>query len=199
MSTAKKLQIAEQEYLDGEQHSDIKHEFIDGNVYAMTGTSDDHNLIAGNVFAEFRQHLKAKPCKVFFADVMLKADTNIYYPDVMVICETNDADTSHVKHSPTVIVEVLSPSTRRTDITIKKIAYLNLPSLQEYILIEQDKCEIVVFRRSENWASTYYVIGDVVTLDSIDVSLSVEEIYERVVNNDITAFLAEKDEESKNV
>jgi hypothetical protein len=64
--------------------------------------------------------------------------------------------------------------------------------LQEYILIEQDKCEVVVFRRSENWASTYYVIGDVITLDSVGVSISVEEIYERVDNDDMVNWLAEK-------
>lgn len=192
MDNKHKLLVTEQEYLDGEQHSEIKHELIDGQVYAMTGTTDDHNRISDNVFGEIRQQLKGQPCEAFFADIQLKVSVGYFYPDVMVICDANDADTPRIKHAPSVVIEVLSRSTRRTDITTKKMAYLNLPSLQEYVLIEQDKCEVVVFRRSENWASTYYVIGDVLTLDSIGVSISVEEIYQRVENDDMVAFLAEK-------
>jgi Uma2 family endonuclease len=192
MNTAHKLSITEQEFVDGEQNAQVKHEFIDGQVYAMTGTTDDHNSISGNIYVAMHQQLRGQPCKPFIADVMVKAGTNMFYPDVMVICEADDADTSRVKHAPTVIVEVLSRSTRRTDITTKKIAYMNLPSLQEYLLVEQDKCEITVFRRNESWASTYYVIGDKVTLDSIDVTLTVEDIYERVNNDDMQVFLAEK-------
>ncbi|MFT4926051.1 MAG: Uma2 family endonuclease [Phenylobacterium sp.] len=193
MSTAKKLLITEQEYLDGEMISDIKHEFIDGQVYAMTGTSDDHNRISVNVLSELRQQLKGQLCEPFIADMMLKTDENIFYPDVMVICQPDEADTKLVKHSPTVIVEVLSPSTRRTDVTIKKSAYLSLPSLQEYVVIEQDKCEIQVFRRSNNWVSAYYFLGDEIVFESIGVSLPVEEIYDRVINEDMTVFLAQSE------
>jgi Uma2 family endonuclease len=193
MSTAQQLQITEQEFLEGECVTQVKHEFIDGQVYAMTGTTDDHNSISGNVFAALHRQLLGQVCRPYFADVMLKADSSLFYPDVMVVCDKDDADTARVKHAPTIIVEVLSRSTRKTDITTKKIAYLKLPSLQEYILIEQDKCEVVVFRRSENWASTYYVIGDVVTLESIGVSLSVEEIYAWVNNDDMIKFLADKE------
>lgn len=192
MSTAQKLLMTEQEYLAGEQRSEIKHEFIDGQVYAMTGTSDDHNRIAVNILSELRQQLKGQTCEPFMADVMLKAGTHIFYPDVIVICQANEADTKLVKHSPTLVVEVLSPSARKTDITIKKNAYLNLPSLQEYVLIEQDKCEIQVFRRSDNWLSKYYFLGDVITFNSIGTSVSVEEIYDRVENNDIATFLAQQ-------
>ena len=74
--------------------------------------------------------------------------------------------------------------------TLKKFSYLNIPSLQEYILIEQDKCEIEVFRRSQHWASTYYVLGDSITLESIDVTLSVAEIYESIENEDTVRFSA---------
>ena len=109
----------------------------------------------------------------------------------LVVCEEDKQDTSYVKHAPTIVIEVLSPSTRRTDVTIKKEAYLSLPSLQEYVLVEQDKCEIEVFRRKDSWASTYYVIGDTLTLESVDVILTVQEIYDRVLNDDMQKFLAE--------
>lgn len=195
---AYKLPVTEQEYLDGELQSEIKHEFIDGEVYALVegGTTDDHNRISGNIYVALHQQLRSQPCEAFIADVQLKAGLKYFYPDVMVICSTDDADTPRIKHAPTVVIEVLSSSTRRTDVTTKKMAYLNLPSLlpslKEYILVEQDKCEVEVFRRSESWASTYYVVGDVITLDSIGVSISVEEIYERVENDDMVAFMAKQ-------
>jgi Uma2 family endonuclease len=197
MNTAHKLPITEQDYLGGELASDLKHEFIDGQVYAMTGTSDDHNRISVNVLSEFRQQLKGQPCEPFMADMKLKAAENIYYPDVMVICQPDDADTKLVKHGPAIIVEVLSPSTRRTDLTIKKEAFLNLPSLQEYVVIEQASCQVLVFRRKDNWGASYYFLGDTIAFESIDVSLSVEEIYDRVVNDDMTAFLREKEIEAE--
>ncbi len=195
MNTAHKLPITEQDYLEGELASDLKHEFIDGQVYAMTGTSDDHNRISVNVLSEFRQQLKGQSCEPFMADMKLKAGENIYYPDVMVICESDDADTKLVKHGPAIIVEVLSPSTRRTDLTIKKEAFLSLPSLQEYVVIEQASCQVLVFRRKDNWRASYYFLGDTITFESIDISISVEEVYDRVVNDDITAFLAAREKE----
>ncbi len=191
-ATAIDLNLTEQAYLEGESLAEVKHEYIDGAAYAMAGASENHNTISGNVFGELRQRLKGKTCKSFIADMKVKAGANIFYPDVMVMCEADKADTELVKNAPTVIVEVLSAKTRKYDMTAKKMAYLNIPSLQEYLLIEQDKCEVEVFRRKDNWASTYYVLGDVITFDSIDASLSVEEIYDRVENDDIALFLAQK-------
>jgi Uma2 family endonuclease len=191
-STAMNMQLTEQAYLEGEALAQIKHEYIEGAAYAMAGASKNHNMIAGNIFAEFRQQLKVKTYSPFIADMKVKAGANIYYPDVMVVCEADDADTELVLHAPSIIVEVLSSRTRKYDMTAKKMAYLNVPSLQEYLLIEQDRCEVEVFRRSENWASTYYVLGDVITFDSVGVSVSVEEIYDRVDNGDIALFLAQK-------
>lgn len=186
------LSISEQDYLAGEQVSEVKHELINGQIYAMTGATDDHNRISGNIYAELRQQLKGSPCEAFIADMMLHVGKNYFYPDVMVICKASEHDTALIKHAPTVVIEVLSPSTRKTDVTSKKVNYLNLPSLQEYILVEQDKCEIEVFRKSQSWASTYYVLGDTIILGSIDVEISVEDIYERVQNDDMTSYRAQK-------
>ena len=189
MSTALKLNVSQQEYLAGERQSHIKHQYFNGNVYAMAGGSKDHNTICGNIFAEWRQQLKAQPCRPFIADVMVKAASNYFYPDVMVVYDEDKQDNQHLIHAPAIIVEVLSSSTRTHDLTLKKIAYLNLPSLQEYWLVEQDRCEIEVFRRSENWASTYYVAGDTITT-YLGMSLTVAEIYQGVENQQINQLLA---------
>lgn len=193
MSTAPKLNISEQEYLAGERQSQVKHQYINGSVYAMAGGTRDHNTICGNIFALFRQQLrqqlKPQPCRPYIADVMVKAANNYFYPDVMIVCDEDQQDNERLIHAPAIIVEVLSSSTRTHDLTLKKIAYLNLPSLQEYWLVEQDRCEIEVFRRSENWAATYYVAGDTIT-SYLGISLTVAEIYEGVENQQIIALLA---------
>lgn len=190
MSSALKLNISPQEYLKGERQAQSKHEYISGTVYAMAGGTKDHNTICGNIFGEWRQQLKGQPCRAYVADVMVKAANNYFYPDVMLVCDDDKQDNERLIHAPTIIVEVLSSSTRTNDLTLKKIAYLNLPSLQEYWLVEQDRCEIEVFRRSENWASTYYVAGDTIT-SAIGVSLTVADIYESVENQHINALLTQ--------
>ncbi len=150
MSTAQQRQIAEQEFLEGECEAEVKHELVDGRVYAMSTTTDVHNSITGNTFAQIWQQLKGQSREAFILSILLKAGNNYFYPDVMVTNGEDAADTPRVRNAPIVIIEVLSPSSRKTDITTKKTAYQNIPSLQEYILIEQDKCEVVVFRRNEN-------------------------------------------------
>lgn len=189
MSTAQNLQTTEVEYLEHQRANATKYQYIDGQMYAMAGGSEEHNSISGNVFAELRQKLKGDPCKPFMADMMLKAGGNYCYPDVMIICDPDERDDRYIKHSPAIIVEVLSKSTRKFDLTKKKLAYMNLPSLQEYVLIEQDKCEVEVFRRSQSWASSYYLLGDEIHFESVGVSLSVEDIYDTIENDDVSKFL----------
>jgi Uma2 family endonuclease len=123
----------------------------------------------------------------------VKAASNFYYPDVIVDCEF-DETTPYFTTTPKIIVEVLSRSTRRTDETTKRTAYLNIPSLQEYVLIEQDIVDVEVVRRSEGWLSRHYFMGDDVTFESIGLILSVEEIYHRVKNEDVTEYLNQKAE-----
>ena len=187
MSLAQKIipDISEHDYLEGELISDIKHEYIAGNVYAMAGASKNHERVLGNVFA---------------SDIKVKVENigiNYFYPDIMVSCDTEDNDSEYYINSPIIIVEVLSKSTRKNDLTTKKTAYLNIPSLQEYIIIEQDFCEVEVFRKNEYWNSTRYFLGDNITFNSIDITISVEDIYYQVKNEDIYSFLREKEIISK--
>src|SRR5437588_8261366 len=97
METASRpLSVTVEDYLAAEQHSDIRHEYIAGSVYAMAGASDRHNLISGNIYAPLHSHLRAKTCRVFMSDVKLRAQASgeniFYYPDLMVVCDSRDSD-----------------------------------------------------------------------------------------------------------
>lgn len=189
MSTAAQLDfISEQEYLAGEQISEIKYEYIDGYVYAMSGASNNHNLIAGNVFSTLANHLKKKPCRPYISDMKVKIGSRYFYPDVLVDCSNLTGD-SYYTEQPIILVEVLSKSTRRMDETTKRMTYMQIPSLQEYILIEQDFVDVEIIRRETGWLSEHYFLGDELTLSSIGLTLTVEDIYERVQNNDVKEWL----------
>ena len=185
------LKISEQDYLAGELVSDIKHEYLDGEVFAMVGATSNHNLLAGNVFLALGNHLKGKPCRPYIDSMKVKIDTKYFYPDVLVDCSNLSGQDSFTQ-APTLIVEVLSKSTQQYDKTFKLETYLTIPSLQEYILIEQDRAEIQVLRKSDGWKSHYYFLGDEVTFESVELTVSVEEIYDRIDNEDVQAWLEKK-------
>jgi Uma2 family endonuclease len=180
--------ISEAEYLVGELISEIKHEYIDGEVYAMAGASRSHERIAGNVFGQFFLHLRNMPCEPFSSDMKVKADGCFFYPDVSVVCDDKQGD-DYFTEAPIIIVEVLSKSTRRRDKSTKFQAYKTLPSLQEYVLIDQDFVEIEICRKSENWFPARYFLGDEVTFKSIGLTLSVADIYQRVDNEEMRDYL----------
>ena len=190
----KRHYFSEAEYLDFEQHSDTKYEYFDGGIFAMSGGSRNHHRLSGNVFGEIRNHLKGTPCEAFQSDMKVRADQGkkYFYPDVVVSCTKGDSD-SHFEESPRLIVEVLSNSTRKFDQTLKRLVYQNIPSLEEYVLIEQDRVEIQVFRKTEGWQSSYYYIDDDITFTSIGLTLPVLEIYQRVENDDMREFLAKQE------
>ncbi|MGZ5007521.1 MAG: Uma2 family endonuclease [Methylobacter sp.] len=180
--------ISEEAYLQGELTSEIKHEYIDGAVYAMTGASKNHQRITGNVSREFGNQLKNTPCEPFASDIKVKVGSKFFYPDVMVVCK-DDTGNDYYTENPVIIVEVLSKSTRRMDETAKKFAYQTLPTLKEYVLIEQDFVDVEVCRRSEGWISRHYFMGDSVTFESVGITLSVTDIYDRVENDDVSSFI----------
>lgn len=183
--------ITEQEYLQGELVAEFKHEFIDGEVYAMAEASEAHNLLSINILSELRTQLKGKPCRVFMADMKAKVANDFFYPDVMVVCQ-QDNESEYYKQSPVIVVEVLSKSTRKFDQVLKRLKYQKIPTLEEYVLIEQTIGEIQVFRRKQHWQSSYYYLGDMITFDSLGVTVLVEDIYYQVNNDDVLAFLQEK-------
>jgi len=184
-------EISETEYLQGELIAENKHELVDGYVYAMAGASENHNLLSSNILVEFKNQLKGKPCKTFMADMKAKVGKDFYYPDVMVVCDQDNAN-NYYKESPVIIVEVLSKSTRRFDQTIKRLRCQQIPTLEEYVLIEQDKGEIEVFTKKDHWQASYYYLGDEITFSSVGVTVKVEDIYYQVNNEDVLCYLQEK-------
>ncbi len=185
--------IPVEDYLSGEKLSDIRHEYVQGQVYAMAGAKLNHNKICTNLSALLWNQLRGQSCFPLGSDMMLKTSEKSYrYPDLMVICDENIADDQQLQTSPTLIIEALSKSTRIKDKGEKRSEYLALPSLQEYVLIEQDFAEVEVQRKSEHWQPSYYFLGQEVVFESINVILSVEEIYERVNNDNMHLFLQEK-------
>ena len=199
MPLAKKTEnkVSENDYLEGELISDIKHEYIDGIVYAMSGASKNHNRISQNISRELGNLFKQiqSSCEVFSSDMKIRESNNTvkyFYPDVLVTCDTDDNENEYYTNSPVIIFEVLSKSTRKYDLTDKKLYYFNIPILEEYVVIEQDFCRIEVFKKSENWRVTSYFLGDSIHFASLDIRLSVEDIYYQVNNEDmLTAKIGE--------
>ena len=191
--------ISIDDYLSGEIISEIKHEYVQGQVYAMAGAKLRHNIISTNLSALLWHHLRGKPCFPFGSDMMLKTSEKSYrYPDLMVVCDTEVLDNPQIQTTPVLIIEILSKSTRQKDKGEKRLEYLALPSLQEYVLIEQDFAEIEVQRKSKHWQSSYYFLGQDVFFESINISLPVEEIYERVDNDNMRLFLQQTNPTTSN-
>lgn len=176
--------FSSEDYLAAEADSPNKHEYRDGEVYAMARGTDAHNLITGNLYALLRAHLRGGPCRTYFADVKAHIETCncYYYPDVMLTCDPRDTETSTYKRFPKLIVEVLSDSTEAFDRGDKFADYRGLDSLQEYVLISQTRPQVEVFRRNAEglWVLHPHGDGDTLSLTSVDWSGAIAEVYEAV-------------------
>ncbi len=182
MATKRQLRFVRvEDYLQGEQDGRMRHEYVAGQIFAMTGGSVYHNRIMGNIYALIKTGLAGTPCDTFVADMKVQTRQAFYYPDVMVVCDPADLD-PYTKREPTVIVEVTSPTTRSIDEREKRLAYLSVPSLREYVLAEQDRAEVKVIRRAGEgaWEQEDYDAGDLIRLESLDVMISMQAIYENV-------------------
>ncbi len=178
-----KRKISVEEYLDGEEISPTKHEFIDGEVYAMAGTSQNHNRITGNICNSLLNHLKNSPCEPFIENIKVRAAEDVfYYPDVLVTCE-GEFKNPYYCEEPILIVEVVSPSTRQIDRREKLRAYQQMPSVQEYVIIEQEKIAVEIYRRQPDgkWITYFFSRTDEdFTLESVDLTIEMTELYRRV-------------------
>jgi Uma2 family endonuclease len=174
----RRVTITPEEYLKGELYSHIRHEYVNGEIYAMVGASEAHNLIAGNLHAALHQHLRGTPCRVFMSDMKVRIGDVFYYTDVLVSCSEKDVH-PYYKTEPILIIEVISPSTELKDSLEKRIAYQSLASLQEYVLANQDKQEVKVYRRAENgWDLETFAEGEQVRLASIKLEVPMAAVYE---------------------
>ena len=177
--------LTPEEYLHLEEQSPIKHEYIDGQVYAMAGASDPHVTIAGNLFALLRSHVRGSGCRVYISDMKARIESlnRFYYPDVMVTCDQRDRDSPTHKRFPTLIVEVLSESTEAFDRGDKFADYQELESLREYVLINTKRQRVECFRRNDEglWVLQSYMPEQVsFRLNSINFEGAIAALYEDV-------------------
>ena len=185
MEAAKELAlISSEEYLEQERQSDARHEFVGGVIYAMAGASEEHNTIAGNLHAALHTHLRGKSCRVFIVDLKVRlqiAQTDIfYYPDLMVVCDPRDTD-RYFKRYPKVLIEVLSEVTERIDRREKLLNYTQIETLEEYVLVAQDRTEVTLFRRVNNWKPVVLSQPDqTFHLPSLAFKLPLSAVYEAV-------------------
>jgi Uma2 family endonuclease len=175
-----------EEYLVLERQADEKHEYVNGQIIAMAGASRRHNLICGSIGTELRFQLKGKNCETYFSDMRVRMKNNRYgYPDVVVVCgEPQFADDEFdTLLNPTLVVEVLSKSTRFRDKTEKLETYQKMESVRECLLIEQDKMRVELYRKQ---TPTQWLIQiaespeEIIILDSINCKLSLADIYAQI-------------------
>jgi Uma2 family endonuclease len=172
--------IPPEEYLEGEQYSEIRHEYVGGRVYAMVGSSSAHNLISVNLVTALRNHLRRGPCQVFTADMKIRIGDDFYYPDIMVGCDPTDRH-EYYRERPLLVIEVLSPSTVRRDTLDKRIAYQSIASLEEYLLVSQDMMAIKIYRRAgSGWDLETVGEGDRLVVTAVGLEAPIEEVYEGV-------------------
>ena len=185
-STAVQPRYTPEQYLALDRKADYKSEYINGHVIAMAGASQRHNLIAGNLYREVSQQLRGRPCEAYISDMRVKVGlTGLYtYPDVVMVCgdihfEDGDNDTLL---NPTAIVEVLSTSTEAYDRGEKFAHYRRLESLQEYLLVAQDKVRIEHYvRQGPHWVlSEVSDPQDTVHLAAIDCTIALQDVYDKV-------------------
>lgn len=177
--------ISPEEYLEGERVSPIKHEYRRGHVYAMTGAKKPHIVISVNLASLLNNRLRESSCLVLSSDikVQLEEANCYYYPDVAVTCDERDtSSTEDFILYPSLIIEVLSPSTASFDRGDKFVDYQTASSLQEYVLITQSEIKIECFRLNAegNWVSQIYREGDTVEFVSANFSCAINEIYQKV-------------------
>jgi Uma2 family endonuclease len=181
-----KTKISIEDYLEGETVSQIKHEYVNGEVYAMAGASDKHYRISMNLATKLDSHLSDATRETFMVDMKLKAnEETFYYPDVFVSCDKSPKS-SFYREEPILIIEVVSPSTRQTDRREKLRAYQQIPTVQEYVIVEQDKMHIEIHRRQTDgrWITYFYNENDLdeqIEFQSVGLNLMLEEFYRRVV------------------
>ena len=177
----KNVMVSVDDYLESEEYSQTKHEYVLGQVYAMVGISRAHNRLARRLASRLLAKLDGTGCQVFISDMKVRIGDIFYYPDVVVTCSKTDSN-PHFSTEPVLIVEVLSPTTQASDRLDKRLAYQTLDSLKEYVLVSQEERGVQVYRRSgEDWDLEIYTAAESVRLESVDFTISMDELYHQVV------------------
>jgi Uma2 family endonuclease len=185
LALAKKEPITVAEYLAFEEKSKRKHEFMDGEIFAIAGVKRNHSTISQNISRRAGNQLEDKPCKVHGSDIKIRIREGHYvYPDVSVVCDEIDFDSNNTTLlNPIVVFEVLSKSTEARDRGDKREDYLNLESLRDYVMIAQNRVRVEHYSKIQKGKWTFEVlenIEDVLVLDSIECQISLKNIYSKV-------------------
>lgn len=179
--------VSVEDYLAGEVDAEMRHEFLNGVIYAMAGGTIRHGRISGNIYGLLFNALREKKCQPYNSGTKLRVrqanDTRFYYPDAQVVCHSNPVE-YHFQDEPAVIFEVLSESTRRTDHHEKLEAYRLIPSLRVYVLLESDYPAAVVWRRTEQGFAReeYAGLDATLPIPEVEVQLPLQELYEGALN-----------------
>lgn len=174
-----------EEYLAFEEQSDVRHEYIAGEVHAIAGSSERHQIIAFNIASALRRAARERGCRVILNDVKLQVEPDfIYYPDSMLLCDPADDD-PYIKERPSLVVEVLSPTTATTDRREKMVKYREIPSLLCYLVVAQDERKLERHWRAavgDPWEFELLLesLNSRITIPGLDVELTFDEVYEGV-------------------
>jgi Uma2 family endonuclease len=181
ISGAQSPKMTAAQYLEWEPQQELRYEYINGEIVAMTGGTIPHNDIAINLLTILLPHVRASGCRINMADVKLCVNESglYYYPDLMVSCHPQDLHARKFIQFPKLIVEVLSPGTADKDRTDKFTDYQSITTLQEYLLISSEKISVECYRRGEGrmWLYYPYTNGDSISLESLGISLEIEQLY----------------------
>ncbi|HBE19308.1 MAG TPA: hypothetical protein DEG17_14645 [Cyanobacteria bacterium UBA11149] len=173
-----------EQYLEWEAKQEFRHEYIDGEIMAMTGGTIPHAKIYLNFYRALYPHLRQRGCEPFVSDVKVQTNKNsrYFYPDLVVTCHPDDLKAKDFIQYPTVIVEVISPSTANYDRTKKLKYYRQITSLQEYVLVDSEAISVEIYRRGQGkmWLYDEYEAGDVLALESIEFEFAIDLIYEGI-------------------
>jgi Uma2 family endonuclease len=191
------------EYLEMERKSEIRHEYVDGYIRAMSGETPRHNRIAGNVYRAFENRFENQPCSAYIEGIRVRVTPTQYrYPDIVALCgeEQFDNDNPPALLNPSVLVEVLSPSTQEFDRREKFIEYRQIAEMTDYLLIGQDQILVIHYARQSptQWmVREYAALTDSLTLASLDVTVTLGEIYRKVSFEAPAGGAEEKGQEAK--
>jgi len=178
-----RILMSYEEYLAWESTQEVRHEYCNGEVIAMGGSTRNHNRVSLNFFKSLDNALADRQCEVYISDikVQVKPSKKYFYPDVVVTCDERDTEPQLVLF-PCLIIEVLSPSTEAYDRGFKFSQYRKLESLQEYVLVQVEQPMVEVFQRNQEgqWVFSEYGLGDRIFLKSINVEIAVSDLYRQV-------------------
>ena len=177
--------LTPEEYFVWEEQQLLRHEYFNGEVYAMSGGTQNHGRVASNIIFILKGHLRGGGCQVGNSDCRVNIfETSDYvYPDVSVTCDDRDRTAIQAIQYPCLIIEVLSPSTASYDRGDKFRLYRRNPSLQDYVLVDAEKIAIDLYSKNDrgNWEIFNYQLGDNIDLQSIGLSFAIESVYEDIV------------------